>query len=320
MSTVTETTKTPGAAAEPGRFRLWLRSYWKNKYLMLMLLPCLLYFIVFKYLPMYGVIIAFKDYRLLDGIFGSDWNGLQNFRDLFTGRGFTRAFRNTIILSTYKLIFGFPAPIILALLLNELRVLVFKKVVQTLSYLPYFLSWVVLAGVFLEIFSPSRGVVNYIITSFGGEAIYFFGDKEWFRTLLVSTEVWKQVGWGSVIYLAALASVDTSLYEAAIVDGAGRWKQMIHITLPSLYPVITIMFIFAVGGVINDDFDQVFNFYNQAVYEVGDVLSTYTYRIGIADMQYGLATASGLFINVIALTLIIVTNMIVKRFSKYGLW
>lgn len=285
-----------------------------------MLLPCLLFFFIFKYLPMYGIILAFKDYRFIDGIFGSPWNGLQNFADLFSGRDFPTAFRNTIIISSYKLIFGFPAPIILAILLNELRLLFFKKIVQTLSYLPHFLSWVVLAGIFMEIFSPTRGIVNYIITSLGGTEIFFFGDKEWFRTLLVSTEIWKGVGWGSIIYLAALSGIDPSLYEAAIVDGANRWRQMLHITLPSLVPVITIMFIFAVGGIINDDFDQVFNFYNPAVYEVGDVLSTYTYRIGITEMQYGLATASGLFINVIAFVLILLTNTIVKRFSDYGIW
>ncbi len=317
---ITTSSTLPSPNMRPGRMRTWLKSYWKHKYLLIMLLPCLLYFIIFKYLPMYGIILAFKEYRFIDGVFGSPWNGIQNFVDLFTGRDFPKAFRNTIIISFYKLVFGFPAPIILAILLNELRVILFKKFVQTLSYLPHFLSWVVLAGIFMEIFSPTRGVVNYIITSLGGDAIFFFGDKNWFRTLLVSTEVWKGVGWGSIIYLAALSGIDPSLYEAAIVDGANRWKQMIHITLPSLIPVITIMFIFAVGGIINDDFDQVFNFYNPAVYEVGDVLSTYTYRIGITEMQYGLATASGLFINVIAFVLIIITNTIVKRFSDYGIW
>ena len=189
-----------------------------------------------------------------------------------------------------------------------------------MSYLPHFLSWVVLAGIFYELFSPTRGIVNYVITALGGEPIFFFGDKDWFRTLLVSTDVWKSIGWGSIIYLAALSNVDMSLYEAAVVDGAGRWKQMLHITLPSLIPVTTIMFIFAVGGIINDDFDQVFNFYNPAVYEVGDVLSTYTYRIGIAEMEYGLATASGLFTNLIALGLIVFTNFVIKRYSEYGIW
>lgn len=311
------TRKPSGVAA---RMAAWLRSYWKNRYLFYMLFPCLLFFFIFKYLPMYGIILAFKDYRIVDGIFGSPWSGLDNFRELFAGRDFPRAFRNTIILSAYKLIFGFPAPIILAILLNELRVVVFKKFVQTLSYLPHFLSWVVLAGVFMEIFSPTRGVVNYLLSLFGLEPIFFFGDQDWFRTLLVSTEVWKSVGWGSIIYLAALSNVDPSLYEAAVVDGARRWHQMMFITLPSLLPVITIMFIFAVGGIITDDFDQIFNFYNESVYEVGDVLSTYTYRLGIKEMEYGLATASGLFTTVIAFVLILLTNFIVKRFSDYGIW
>lgn len=298
----------------------WMKAYWKNRYLLYMLFPGLLFFFIFKYVPMYGIILAFKEYRIVDGIFGSPWNGIDNFRELFAGRDFPRAFRNTLIISFYKLIFGFPAPIILAILLNELRFILFKRLVQTLSYLPHFLSWVVLAGVFMEIFSPTRGVVNYMISSLGGEPIFFFGDQSWFRTLLVSTEIWKTVGWGSIIYLAALTSIDPSLYEAAIVDGANRWRQILHITLPSLVPVITIMFIFAVGAIISDDFDQIFNFYNSSVYEVGDVLSTYTYRIGIGEMEYGLATAAGLFTTVIAFALILITNYVIKRFSDYGIW
>lgn len=316
--------KTAPVKGVPGRFRLWLKSYYKHRYLLLMLLPCMLFFLIFKYLPMYGVILAFKDYRIVDGIFNSPWSGFENFRLLFEGREFPRALRNTIIIHSYKIIFGFPAPIILAILLNELRLMLFKRFVQTLSYLPHFLSWVVLTGVFLEIFSPTRGLINHIITYFGGEAIFFFGDKNWFRTLLVSTEIWKAVGWGSIIYLAALSGINPALYEAARVDGASRFKQMIHITLPSLVPVITIMFIFSIGGLIgganSDDFDQIFNFYNESVYEVGDVLSTYTYRIGISKMEYGLATASGLFINLIALVLIISTNYLTKKFSDYGIW
>jgi len=173
----------------------------------------------------------------------------------------------------------------------------------------------------MELFSPTRGIINYVIALFGGQEIFFFGDKQWFRTLLVSTDVWKSVGWGSIIYLAALSNVDPSLYEAAVVDGANRFRQIYHITLPTLVPVVTIMFIFAVGGIIGgDDFDQIFNFYNPAVYEVADVLSTYTYRIGITRMEYGLATASGLFQNIIALILIITTNYVAKRYNEYGIW
>jgi putative aldouronate transport system permease protein len=269
---------------------------------------------------MYGIVLAFKEYRFMDGILKSPWNNFQNFKDLFGGRDFPTSFKNTIILSVYRIIFGFPAPIILALLLNEVRSIKFKKMVQTLSYLPHFLSWVILAGVFMELLSPSRGPVNQLITGMGGKAIYFFGDPKWFRTLLVTTGIWQSVGWGSIIYLATIAGVDVSLYEAAYVDGANRWKQMVHITLPALVPVITIMAIFTVGGIISDNFDQVFNFYNPAVYSVADVLSTYTYRIGIGKMEYDLATATGLFVNVINFTLLVITNKIVKKYSEYGIW
>lgn len=302
--------------------RKWARSYWQNKYLFLMFLPCILYFLVFKYGPMYGIILAFKDYRFIDGVFGSAWNGLENFKELFSGRDFPVAFKNTLIISFYKLIFGFPAPIILAILLNEVRHMLYKRFIQTLSYLPHFFSWVVLAGIFMEVFSPTRGIVNYIITSFGGTGIFFFADPEWFRTLLVGTGIWQSVGWGSIIYLATLSGIDPQLYEAATVDGANRWQQIRKITIPSLLPVISIMFIFAIGDIINDDFDQIFNFYNPAVYSVSDVLSTYTYRLGIGNMEYGLATAAGLFTNVLAFTLIIVTNIVVKRTSgsEYGIW
>lgn len=298
----------------------WLKSYWKNRYLFLLLFPCIAYFIIFHYLPMYGIVLAFKEYRFIDGIMGSPFNNFQNFKDLFSGRDFPVAFRNTIILSLYRIIFSFPAPVILAILLNEVKKIKFKKFIQTASYLPHFMSWVVLAGIFMELLSPSRGVVNQIITMLGGKPIFFFGDPKWFRTLLITTSIWQSVGWNSIIYLASLSSIDPMLYEASVVDGAGRWKQMIHITLPSMVPIITINAIFAVGGVISDNFDQVFNFYNPAVYKVADVLSTYTYRIGIGQMEYGLATATGLFVNVINFALLIITNAIVKRYSEYAIW
>lgn len=300
--------------------REWAYSYWKNRFLFFLLFPCIAYFVIFHYLPMYGIILAFKDFRFVDGIMGSPFNNFQNFKDLFYGRDFPLAFKNTLILSFYRIIFSFPAPIILALLLNEVRNLKFKKFIQTASYLPHFMSWVILAGIFMELLSPSRGIVNQIITLLGGKPIFFFGDVKWFRTLLVSTGIWQSVGWGSIIYLATLSSVDPTLYEAAIVDGAGRWKQMTNITLPSLVPIVTITAIFAVGGIISDNFDQVFNFYNPAVYKVADVLGTYTYRIGIGQMEYGLATATGLFVNVINFTLLVITNSIVKRYSEYAIW
>ncbi len=300
--------------------RLSLDKYVKHKYLTLMFIPVIIYYAVFAYAPMYGIIIAFKDYSFAKGIWGSDWVGMDNFVRIFEGRSFFQVFWNTIIISFYKLITGFPAPIFFAILLNELRCTWFKKSVQTISYLPYFLSWVVLGGIFIQILSPSSGPISYIFKMLGKQPIYFLGDVKWFRSVLVVTSLWKGVGWGSIIYLAAIAGIDTQLYEAATMDGAGKLKQIIYVTLPSLVPVITIMFIFAMGGIINDDFDQIFNLYNEAVYSVGDVISTYNYRIGLISNEYGYSTAVGLFKTVISFVLIILTNYIAKRYNEYGIW
>jgi putative aldouronate transport system permease protein len=282
--------------------------------------PAVLYYVIFHYLPMYGMLIAFKDYRFNAGIWGSPWVGLRHFQDLFALESFWQVFRNTIILSLYKLIFGFPAPIALAILFNEVRLVLFKKIVQTLSYLPHFLSWVVVAGLFIQFLSPSIGPINIILKLLGFDPIFFLGSTTWFRFTLVTTEIWKDVGWGTIIYLAALTGINPELYEAAEVDGSNRFHKMFYITLPSLTPVITIMFIFAVGRIVNDDFDQVFNLYNPAVYQVGDVLSTYTYRRGLVELDYSFAAAVGLLKNVLAFTLIVATNAISKRINEYGLW
>ncbi|WP_226393186.1 ABC transporter permease [Ructibacterium gallinarum] len=297
-----------------------LYGYWKYKYLSLMFIPVVVFYIIFCYVPMYGVIIAFKDYNFAKGIIGSSWIGFENFERMFHSESFVQVFTNTLLISLYKLITGFPAPIIFALLLNELWNRKFKKVVQTISYLPYFLSWVVLGGMFMQLLSPSSGPINAVLKSMGIQPIFFLADVKWFRSVLVVTSLWKGVGWGSIIYLAALTGIDPELYEAAIMDGAGKWKQVLHITIPSLIPVMTIMFIFAVGGVINDDFDQIFNLYNEAVYSVGDVISTYNYRVGLISNEYGYSTAVGLFKNIIAIVLLAAANYITKRFSEYGIW
>lgn len=297
-----------------------LYQYWKHRYLVFLIIPAFIYYIIFKYGPMYGIQIAFKDYKFRLGIAGSEWVGLQNFIDLLHMQSFSEVFFNTIIISVYKLVFGFPAPIILALLLNEVRHKYFKKAVQTISYLPHFLSWVILAGMFTQFLSPSIGPINILLRAFDINPVYFLGDEKWFRSVLVSTSIWKGVGWSSIVYLAALSSISTELYEAAIMDGATRWKQVWYITIPSLLPVITIMLILSVGGIIDDDFDQIFNMYNSAVYNVGDVISTYTYRRGLVDMQYGFATAVSLFKNVISLALIFITNLISRRVNEYGIW
>ncbi|WP_245954371.1 ABC transporter permease [Paenibacillus flagellatus] len=296
------------------------RAYWKYKYLTLLFLPAAIYYVVFHYVPIYGVLIAFKNYKFSLGILGSPWVGLDHFRDLFASGGIWPVFRNTVIISFYKLVFGFPAPIAFAILLNEIRLAVFKKAVQTISYFPHFLSWVVLGGLAMQFLSPSIGPVNIVLQAFGLQPIYFLADAGWFRSVLVATDIWKELGWGTIVYLAAITGVNPELHEAATVDGANRYHRIRFITLPAMAPVITIMLIFAIGRLINDDFDQVFNLYNPAVMEVGDVLSTYTYRMGLVNMEYSFATAVGLFKNVIAFALVLTANAAAKKFSEYGLW
>lgn len=297
-----------------------LSNYIKYKALFIMFIPAIVYYIVFHYAPMYGVIIAFKDYKILKGIMASQWVGLKYFKMAMSTPDFWAVFKNTLIISGYKLIFGFPAPIILALLFNEVRNLRFKKAIQSITYVPHFLSWVVLAGIITNFLSPSTGPINMLRIAIGLKPIFFVADYKWFRTVLVTSSLWKEVGWGTIVYLAALAGVNPELYEAASLDGAGKLRQIIHVTLPAISSVVVIMLIFAVGGIINDDFDQIFNLYNPAVLNVGDVISTYVYRQGLVSMQYSYSAAVGLFKNVIAFALILFTNYISTKFSDYGLW
>jgi putative aldouronate transport system permease protein len=304
----------------PRRGKTLAGRYWDCRYLVILLTPGILYFVIFKYLPIYGLVIAFKDYNFIDGIFKSPWVGLSVFKELFSTPSFWSVFRNTVILGFLQFIVGFPAPIIFALLLNEVLNTRFKRTVQTISYLPYFVSWVILGGLFLQFLSPSEGPVNYIIKSMGGRPVFFLGDTHWFRGVLVATGVWKSVGWSSIVYLAALSSIDTELYEAAEIDGAGRWMKMRFITLPSLAPVITIMLILATGSLVDDNFDQVFNLYNPAVYSVGDVMSTYIYRKGLQSMEYSAAAALGLFKNLLAFAIVMASNKLAKRINEYGIW
>lgn len=298
----------------------FLKRFMNYKYLYLMLLPGIAYYLVFQYAPMYGIVIAFKDFNILKGVFASPWVGFKYFNMLFASDGFWVAFRNTIIISGFKLLFNFPAPIILALLLNEVRNMAFKKTVQTISYLPHFLSWVILSGLVINFLSPSTGPINVLLNSLGIKPIFFVGDPKWFRPVVIISDMWKEIGWGTIIYLASLSSVDVQLYEASVMDGAGRFKQTFHITLPAMAPVIIIMFIFAVGSIVSDDFDQIYNLYNPVVYDVGDVLSTFVYRMGLENALYSFSTAAGLFRNVIAFVLIITTNKISSYFSDYSLW
>jgi len=298
----------------------FFQNYWRNRYLVLLLLPAVVYFLIFCYGPMPGIIMAFKNYSFRLGILKSPWIGFANFKLLFSMKSFGEVFGNTLIISLYKILAGFPAPIIFALLLNEVRQERFKKTIQTISYLPHFVSWVVLGGLFMQFLSPSTGPINVVLKSLGLDPVFFLGDVNWFRSVLVSTAVWKGFGWGSIVYLASISSISPTLYEAADMDGAGRFSKMWNITLPEMIPVITIMLIFSVGGIVGDDFDQIFNLYNEAVYSVGDVLGTYIYRMGLIDMKYSLSTAVGLFRNVISFALVIFANMVAKRINEYGIW
>lgn len=297
------------------------KRLYQNRYLFLLLIPALIWYGMFCYGPLYGLQLAFKDYRLIDGIWDSPWVGLKHFKTMFGSTGdFWKIMENTVLISFYNILFGFPAPIILALLFNEVRLPRFKRVTQVITYLPHFMSWVVLAGLFISVLSPSVGPVNVIIKWLGFEPIYFMGDKDWFRFTLVSTAVWKEIGWGCIIYLAALTGIDPTLYEAATVDGAGRLRQTINITLPCLMPTIAVMLVLRMGGILNAGFDQIINMYSPAVYSVSDVLDTYTYRIGMVDIQYGLSTAVGLFKNVFAFICVMLTNFAVKKMGQEGLF
>lgn len=302
--------------------RAFFKRYLYHRYLFLLLLPTIVLFVIFNYIPMYGVTIAFKDYKFLKGILGSPWSGFDNFKTMFSGMSFLSVFKNTVILSFLNLIFGFPAPIVMALLINELKANKFKKFVQTASYLPYFLSWVILAGILIPFLSPSIGPIGIAMQAFGMKPVDFVGNPKWFRFTLVVTSIWKNVGWGSIIYLASIAGIDAEMYEAAIVDGAGRFRRMFSITLPSLVPVITFLLILSIGSLISDDFDQIFNLYNPAVLQVGDVISTYTYRAGLVNMQYSYGAAVGLFRNVISIMLILLSNFVLKKTSdnEYGIF
>jgi putative aldouronate transport system permease protein len=297
-----------------------LKEVIKHKYMYLFLFPAIVWFFIFYYIPIYGVTIAFKDYSLMDGILGSEWVGFAHFERMFGAPEFTRVLRNTLIISFLKLIFVYTSGLFLALALNELLHDKFKKVVQSITYLPHFLSWVIIGSIMVELLSPSSGLINYVIKAFGGKPIYFLAETEWFVPVLVLSDVWQSVGWGSIIYLAAIAGVDPQLYEAATMDGAGRFKKIWHVTLPSIANVIVIMMIFNVGNMMNAGFDQIFNLYNPAVYEVADIIDTYVYRVGLVQMNFSFSTAVGLFKNVIGLTLVLIVNRLANRYGQTGLW
>ena len=297
-----------------------LTQYRRHRGLLLLVAPGLAFFLVFNYLPMFGLVLAFKEFRLSAGILGSEWSGLENFARLFGGADFPNALRNTVTISLLRLLFGFLAPIALALMLNEIRVSWYKRTVQTVTYIPYFLSWVILGGIFLMIFSQS-GPANQIVQLFGVSPIEFLTNDFWFIVVVIATGIWQAAGYGAVIYLAALAGISPDLYEAAVVDGAGRWKQTLHITIPGLVPTIITLFILNLGHVLNAGFDQIYNMYNPMVYDAADIIDTYVLR-RIVLMDFGLATGAGLFKSVVGLLMVVWANSLARRLSggEQGIW
>ncbi|RMH11024.1 MAG: sugar ABC transporter permease [Gammaproteobacteria bacterium] len=298
----------------------WLKQYRGNRDLLLMFLPCAATLLVFNYIPMMGLIVAFKDYRLSLGILKSPWVGWDHFVRLFSSEDFPRALRNTLIISSLRMTIGFVAPIVLALLLNEVRSRWFSRAVQTATYLPYFFSWVVLGGI-LQILLTSTGPINYLLGLFGIGPILFLSHDVWFIVMLILTGIWHAAGYAAVIYLAALAGINPSLYEAATVDGAGKWHSMWHVTLPCLVPTIIVLAILQVGYILSAGFDQVYNLYNPSVYDVSDIIDTYVIR-RLMTMDFGLSTAAGMFKSTVGLILIISANWVARRVSggEQGVW
>ncbi|QHQ35413.1 ABC transporter permease [Algicella marina] len=294
-----------------------LKREWQ---LYLMLIPTILWLAIFLYKPMYGLQIAFKDYSIFRGVAGSPWIGFEHFQTLFGNDQFLRALRNTIIISFYGLIFGFPMPILLALMFNEILRQTFKKTAQTIVYLPHFVSSVIIAGIVITAFSPSAGIVNTMLGWLGIEPIYFLTKPEWFRPIFVGTGIWQEAGFQSIVYLAAIAGVSPTLYESAVVDGASRWQMMWKITLPSILPTIIIMLIIRIGNMLEVSFEMIILLYQPATYETADVVNTFIYRQGIQGGQYDLAAAAGLFNAVVAFVLVMTANTISKRYSRTSLW
>lgn len=298
---------------------IWKRIL-KDRYLLLLFLPCLIYYILFKYVPMWGVLISFKDFKPFIGFWGSEWVGLKHYIDFFNNPDAWRIIRNTLLLGVYTLLWCFPLPIVFALALNELTRPKFKKFVQTVSYMPHFLSAVVVCGMLNSFLSPVRGIVNIIINMFGGETINFLSTASWFRPIYVASEVWQTLGWGAIVYLAAITNVDPQYYEAAKLDGASRLRQIWSITLPCIAPTVATMLILRIGSILEVGLEKVLLLYSPAIYETSDIIATYVYRQGLVSGNMSYATSIGLFSSVINLVLLVSANYFSKKFADTGLF
>jgi len=283
----------------------------------LMLLPGVLCTLIFSYIPMAGIVMAFQKFIPVRGIFKSQFVGLANFEYMLSLPNIYNVVWNTVFIAVMKIIAGMVFPVIFSLLLNEVKKEIFKRSVQTIIYLPFFLSWVILGGILIDILSPSSGIVNQMLTFAGIEPIYFLGDSKWFPFTLVISDTWKNFGYNTVIYLAALTGIDPTLYEAAVVDGANRWQQTIHVTIPGMMSIVVLMAVLSLGNVLNAGFEQVFNLYSPQVYSTGDIIDTLVYRIGLVDSQFSLATAIGLFKSLVSFGLIVLSNKLANRYAGY---
>ncbi|WP_108991175.1 ABC transporter permease [Paenibacillus agaridevorans] len=302
--------------------RLLGKELWSNRYLYLFVLPGIIWFLVFCYQPMYGVLIAFKDYDIIEGVFASEWVGFDNFKEFFNNPNFSVVMTNSIAISLLKLVFGFPAPILLAILLNEVRNIVFKRIAQTISYLPFFVSWVVVAGIWYELFSTDGGVVNNLLVFLGliKEPIFWFGDPDLIWGMIVASDVWKGIGFGTIIYLASIMSVNTELYESAVIDGANRFKQIWHITLPAIRPTIILLFILNMAGILDAGFEQVYVMQNPMLLDKAEIIDTYVMKMGIFRAQYEMATAVGVFKSVIGMIALFTLNFLIKKTGEEGIF
>ncbi|MCK8488764.1 sugar ABC transporter permease [Paenibacillus sp. MBLB2552] len=296
------------------------KRLWRNKWLYLMLLPGVLYFIIFKYFPMYGLIISFQDYKPYDGITGSEWVGLEHFRRLFTEPDFMVILKNTVILFALNLFIYFPVPIILALMLNELRGHFFKRLFQTFVYLPHFMSWVIIVSITYVMVTMDGGIINELLVYFGLEKINFLLNPDWFRPMYILQVIWREAGWGTIIYLAGMAAIDPGLYEAARMDGAGRMRQVWHITLPSIRGVIITLFILKIGHVLDLGFEHVYLLLNSMNRQVAEIIDTYVYTAGLRQGQYSYSTAIGFFKSVIGLILVMLVNKLSKKIGEEGVY
>ena len=291
----------------------------KNWQFYVMLLPAIVFLAVFAYYPLYGIIIAFQKYRPVTG-FKSPWVGLDNFRYVFSLPGFTRTIWNTIYIAVLKIIGGIIVPVTFALLLNEIRITKVKRAFQTLIYIPNFLSWIIVAGIFIDLLSVDGGIVNKFLMLFGIKPIFFLGDLFWFPITMVVTDIWKSFGFGTVVYMAALTNIDPTLYEASVADGASRWKQIIYITLPGISPIIVLMSVLSLGNVLNAGFEQIFNMYSPLIYQTGDIIDTYVYRLGIEQAQYSQAAAVGLFKSGVSALLIGLAYVLADKLANYRIF